>query len=138
MTYLIFVTISGIILFGSVANQIFTYRQVLTVNEMVNLRVKSVEVYLYEISAVVSGMNIPLDIIAHCKRHVELSIRNSTRFHFYENRFFKMLSPKLQTRLVKVCLVSEAKKFHYFFNDVIERYSAPEQLQIDLLSQLET
>ena len=88
MTYLIFVTISGIILFGSVANQIFTYQSLMTVNEMVNQRVKSLEVYLYEISAVISDLHMPLDLIAQCKRHVELSIRNSTKFHFKENLFF--------------------------------------------------
>lgn len=121
MTYLIFVTITGIILFGTVANQIFKYKTLLTVHEMVNVRVKEIEIYMYQISATLEE-NIPLQYIHQCKKHVELSIRNSTKFHFKENPFYQQLSPKLQTKLVKICLVKEARMFHYFFNDDIEMY----------------
>lgn len=58
MAYLTFVTISGIINFSQVTNQIFTYRTLLTVHEMVNIHVSSVEVYLYDISASVKSKDL--------------------------------------------------------------------------------
>ena len=55
---------------------------------MVNIRVKSVEDYLYEISAVIKGVDMPMYIINESKHHAELSVRNSTKFHFAENFFY--------------------------------------------------
>ena len=49
MGYLIFVTIAGIILFSSVTNEIFTYKKLLTVSELVNEKVDQQEEFLYEI-----------------------------------------------------------------------------------------
>ena len=82
MLYLIFVTISGIMNFSSLSNQIFTYKCFLSVQEMVNKRVKEVEIYMYEISAVNPDMHLPIETITECKQHMEMHIRSSTIFHF--------------------------------------------------------
>lgn len=54
------------------------------------------------------------------------------------NKFYKLLSPKLQAKLVNSVLYEEVKKFRYFFNDTLDNYSAPRQLIVEVLKQLET
>ena len=100
MVYLIFVVTFGIILFSSVTNQIFSYRKLLTVHQLVQQRVESIEGFLYEISQKRENSNLPAQMIQECKEHIELSIRCSTKFHFAKSEFFRNLPPKLRTKLV--------------------------------------
>ena len=69
-------------IFSVITSEIFNYKRFLTVYELVNKRVKEVEIYMYDISAVVPDVHLPLSIIEESKRHMEMSIRSSTMFHF--------------------------------------------------------
>ena len=59
MIYLIFATISGIILFSSVTREIFNYRKLLTIKEIVKQRVRDLEIYLYDVNKVISHKSLP-------------------------------------------------------------------------------
>ena len=50
MIYLIFVTITGTLLFSTVTNQIFSFKKLQTADEIVNKTLTSMEEYFYEIS----------------------------------------------------------------------------------------
>lgn len=70
MIFLIFGTVIGILLFSSVTNEIFSYRKLLTVSELVKQHVTEVEIYLYEISSQRKGVNLPMKIIDESKEHM--------------------------------------------------------------------
>lgn len=82
MIFLIFGIVIGILLFASVTNEIFSYRKLLTVQQLVEKHVTEVEIYLYEISSTRKGVNLPMAIINECKDHMELSILDATSYHF--------------------------------------------------------
>ena len=46
------------------------------------------EKYLYEVSGTIKTDDLSIDIINQCKKHIEESIENSTRYYFEENQFF--------------------------------------------------
>ena len=46
------------------------------------------EKYLYEVSGTIKTDNLSIDIIEQCKKHIEESIENSTRYYFEESQFF--------------------------------------------------
>lgn len=59
MTYLMFVTAYGIVLFSSVVNEIFTYKKLKTVSQIVHEQVKDTEEYLYQISKAKKNYDLP-------------------------------------------------------------------------------
>jgi len=138
MTYLIVVTLSGIILFSSVTNEIFSYKKLQTVNKIVKERVHSIEAFLYEISSVVKNKNLSLQIIHLSKCHIEEAIKNSTRFYFESNRFYRELPPRLKHKLVANVLLYEIEKFKYFFKDFQGRNKAPDTFIVEVLTHLDS
>ena len=88
MVYLICVTFSGIILFASVTNEIFQYKKLMTVEQIVKERVRDMEVYLYDISLVIKTKYLPLKLIEDCKDLMAECVKNSTRLYFEENEFY--------------------------------------------------
>lgn len=67
-------------------------------------RVDDMEVYLYTVSGSIKTNNLKLDIIEQCKKHIEESIENSTKYNFVESQFYQDLPPSIQKRLVHVVL----------------------------------
>ena len=49
MLFLYCVMVLGITLFASVTNEIFSYKKLLTVHEIVKNRVKDIEIFMYEV-----------------------------------------------------------------------------------------
>ena len=52
MCYMIFVIGFGMNLFSLITNEIFSYKSMLTVNQIVAMKVKDMEIYLYKINGV--------------------------------------------------------------------------------------
>ena len=82
MLYLYFVTLFGIILFSSVTREIFTYQQLLTVEEMVKVNCKNLEDYLNDVSRVHSHKALDQDMIDECKEYLTRAVSGSTRRYF--------------------------------------------------------
>lgn len=88
MSYLFFVTLSGIILFASVTREIFAYKKLLTVKQIVTSRVSAMEHFLYDVNQQIKGKSLPSTLIVECKEHIKESIKSATRFYFEENEFY--------------------------------------------------
>lgn len=96
MFYLIIVTVTGILLFSVISNEIFSYKKIKTVREMVVENVGNIEEFLYEISLKVKNRNLSLDLINECKSHMKESVKRSTRFYFKGNQFYNELPARLK------------------------------------------
>ena len=88
MVYLITVTIFGIILFSSVTNEIFSYKKLQTVQEIVRKRCSEMEEYLYDISKLIKGKVMDREKIDYSIAYMKQSVIGSTRFYFENNVFF--------------------------------------------------
>ena len=88
MCYLFIVTLAGIILFSLVTNEIFSYKKIKTVNEIVTQTVSSMEEYLYEVSRVMPEEFLGYDKIDESLEYMEEHIRNSTCYHFTQSQYY--------------------------------------------------
>ena len=88
MAYMYLVMYGGILLFSLVTREIFTYKKLLTVNELVAKRMADTEYYLTDISNSIKKKRLPDQIISDSKAHIKDSINSSTRFFFEENHFY--------------------------------------------------
>ena len=91
MAYLIFVTTSGIVLFSLVTNEIFNYRNLLTVDEIVKSKTAEIELYLNDVSKVINTKSLSQEMIDECTEHMGQSIKNSTFYYFKDNKFYQEL-----------------------------------------------
>ena len=85
MLYLSLVTFLGILLFSSVTNEIFNYKQILTVGEIVKEKTRNMEVFMYDVSHRRKNKNMPRETIETCIDSMEHFIRSSTSFFFENN-----------------------------------------------------
>ena len=104
MSFMIFVIIFGMNLFSLVTNEIFVYKSMKTVNQIVMEKVKDMELYLYSISGVRKNKGLDVEMIKHTLHHLEESITSSTRYYFVQNDFYKNLTPNLKMKLVSKVL----------------------------------
>ena len=88
MVYLIIVTVFGIILFSSVTNEIFSYKQLKTVRQIVRLRCSEMEEYLYDISCIIRTRVMDKEKIDRSIECMKQSIISSTLYYFERNNFF--------------------------------------------------
>ena len=91
MAYLIFVTTSGIVLFSLVTNEIFNYRNLLSVDEIVKSKTAEIELYLNDVSKVINTKSLSQEMIDECTKHMGQSIKNSTFYYFKDNKFYQEL-----------------------------------------------
>ena len=82
MCYLMFVTVSGLILFALVIEEAFSYKKLKTVNEIVNAKLADMEEYMYDISLVRKDKVIDLKYITEALEKLQESMRYSTRMYF--------------------------------------------------------
>ena len=73
---------------------------------------------MFEISGRIKNRNLPNDIYNSSIRHIEESIKHSTRLYFKENEFYKVLPPRIREKLVLNVLHSELETIKYFFQDI--------------------
>ena len=85
----------GILLFTVVTNEIFNYKKLLTLNELVLARVTDMELYLNQISDIIKSRALPQEMIDECKINMAEFMKNSTYFHFEQNHFYQDLTPRL-------------------------------------------
>ena len=85
MCYLMCIIFTGIFLFSTVKLEIFAYRHLRTLREIVKERVDDMEVYLYDISRSNDLQTLSFKMITEAKNHIKVSNYNSTRLAFSEN-----------------------------------------------------
>ena len=95
MVYLYFVTMFGITLFSSVTNEIFSYKHVQSIEEIVNKRVKDIELFLYAVSRRLKDRSLDSDQFTEVKDYIREATANSTQFHYHANEFYQLLPPNL-------------------------------------------
>lgn len=117
MVFLAHLQFIGIVLFSSVTREIFSYKHLKTVGEIVQERVDDMEKYLFNISSIMKPKQLPQNIIDLCKKNMEESIENSTAHYFEDNQFFQELPPNIKKRLISTVLHFEIEKFQFFFED---------------------
>lgn len=66
MSFLIFTIVIGILLFSVVTNEIFNYKKVKTINEIVQQRVQEMELFLNSISNVIKFRSLSQEMIDEC------------------------------------------------------------------------
>ena len=88
MSYLAVLQFVGIILFSSITREIFAYKQLLSLSEIVNQRVEDMNIFLYAIDCRVKTKSLPQDIVEMCGKNITQSIENSTSHYFEDNKFF--------------------------------------------------
>ena len=115
MLYLFFVSVAGTLLFSTVTNSVFNYQKLDTVNEIVSKKTGDMEVYLYDISRLRKDKFLGDDKISESLEHMEEYVRNSTRFHFEENNFYKDLPTILKRKLTMAVLYKQREIFEFFF-----------------------
>ena len=113
-------------LFSLVTNEIFSYRSMLTVNQIVAEKVKDMELYLYKINGVRKNKSIDFEMIKHTLHHLEESIKSSTRYYFVENEFFRDLPPNMKIKLVFKVLEQQHECFRFFFKDYMYNWKVPD------------
>lgn len=82
MIFLMHLQFIGIVLFSSVTREIFSYKHLKTVEEIVQERVDDMEQYLNDISRIRKPRQLPQQIIDLCKKNIQESIENSTAHYF--------------------------------------------------------
>ena len=115
----------GILLFSLVTQEIFSYKKLLTVNEMVSRRMTETEYYLTDVSNSIKHKRLAKEFINESKTHIKDSILSSTRFFFEENHFYQELPQNLKHKLVTSVLAYQWKTFTFFFEDFANNYKAP-------------
>ena len=109
----------GILLFSLVTDEIFSYKKLLSVNEMVTKRMTETEYYLTDVSKSIKHKSLPWEYINESKAHIKDGILSSTRFFFEENHFYQELPQNLKHRLVTSVLAYQWKTFTFFFEDFV-------------------
>lgn len=71
MAYMTFLTASGILLFSSVTNEIFSYKTLLSVDQLVAQSTADMENFLNELESRQKNRNLPPEIIDQCKEYIE-------------------------------------------------------------------
>ena len=135
---MIFVIMFGIILFSLVTNEIFVYKSMKTVNQIVMEKVKDMELYLYSISMVRKDKGLDVEMIKHTLHHLEESITSSTRYYFVQNVFYQNLTPNLKMKLVSKVLDSQHEIFRYFFHDYMYNWKVPGSFVVQILTNLDS
>ena len=95
MVYLYFVTMFGITLFSSVTNEIFSYKRVRPIQEIVNRRVKDIELFLYDVSRRLKDKSLEDEQFLEVKEYIREATANSTQFHYHANEYYQLLPPNL-------------------------------------------
>ena len=83
------------------------------------------EFYLFGISVARKGKALDHRFFDECLTMMEENIKNSTRYHFTENHFYRELPPKLQHRLTLNVLGQHRQTLEYFFEDFRGKNKAP-------------
>lgn len=94
MVYLFFVTLLGIILFSTVTNEIFNYRELKTLKAIISERMSETEQYLWCISRVIKTKSMKPELIDECLFSIKQFYVSSTKYYF-ENEFYENLPPRL-------------------------------------------
>ena len=138
MFYLTFITIVGIVLRSVLTEEIFQYNKLMTVEEIVKKKMTDMEVYLYAISNVMKKKTLSLVMIENCKKLMEESVKNSTRFYFEENYFYQELPPNLKLKLIRSVLYRELQTFEFFFEDFSGKNRASTAFMVAIMQNLDS
>ena len=92
---------------------------------------------MFAISGRIKNKNLPNDIYNASIRHIEESIKHSTRLYFKENEFYQVLPPRIRSKLVHNVLHQEIKRIKYFFQDIHNDKTTTEFPQ-DFINQIVT
>ena len=88
MTYLIIVILAGLNLFSLITNEIFSYKTMKTVGEMMREKAQEMEIFMYDISLLRKDKVIEPHYIDMAVNGIKYQIRDSTYHHFEANQYF--------------------------------------------------
>lgn len=88
MIWLYWVTILGITLFSSITSEIFSYRKLKTVKEIVSERTNAIEKFLYEVSKANKEQNLENEIYETTIEFVREATKHSTIHYLGDNAYF--------------------------------------------------
>ena len=138
--YIMFIQFFGILIFTS-----FNYaisesleQRLQPVDEVVKGMKKEVADLMYDISSL-SAVDNTLEGKTYDDAliYIEDSIRFSTRQSFENNKFWRLLHPKLKNRLVSQALNLQIHVMRFFFEDYVERQKAPPGFVTKIMTHLD-
>lgn len=136
MLFLTFVIIIGLILFSLVTNEIFSYKQMETLQSMLTKESRIMEVFMYDISLRRKDKYLEREKIDECINSLTNQVKDSTLMYFENNRFYQELPQNLKYGLVKHVLTKHMSLLTFFFEDFNSRKRASDAFIIKVLTRL--
>lgn len=100
MVYLMILFFTGIGIFTVIQNEVFNYITEESVESLVEAETEKLHTFLANMSSVIKGKWLNEEIFNDCITNMEETVRFSTKWSLAESKFWDVLSPQIQNKIV--------------------------------------
>ena len=139
MLFLVLVQFTGQLLFSLILNEIFSYKELNTVEKLVADYTNDIKVFFEDLQTKIKTRYLNDEFRDEATLYIEHDLRESTQVYFENNEFFGELPPRLSNLLARQCLNQHFRLFQFFFLGIEKGENiAPESLKVEILTNLKS